>query len=65
MPNNQSAFRRKAEGVCIVGDLPVRLQAKNAVRQKLSDARIVWLGSVKLLVGFSATGELVIEPEPP
>lgn len=62
---NQTAFGRKARSVCIVSDLPVRLQQKNSARPKLSNAKIVWLGSVKVLVGLSASGEVVIEIDPP
>lgn len=65
MTINQSAFGRVARSACIVTDLPVRLQEKKAQRTRLSDAKIVWLGSIKVLIGVSATGEVFIEIEPP
>jgi hypothetical protein len=61
----QTACGRQARSLCIVSELPLRLQEKKARDGKLAEAKIVRLGSVKLLVGLSATGELVIEIEPP
>jgi hypothetical protein len=61
----QATQGRQARSVRMITPLPVRLQEKTADREKLSDATIVWIGTVKVLLGISATGELVIEPEPP
>ncbi len=61
----QTAYGRHARSVCIVSDLPARLQGKNAPRQKLAEAKVIRIGSTKVLIGLTSTGELVIEPEPP
>ena len=66
MFQNQAAFRRRARSVCIVTDLPVRLQGKKKQSTKReSGTQIMRLGSVVLAVRLTATGEIVIEVEPP
>lgn len=63
---NQVAHGRRARGVCIVTRLPVRLKQENATTVE-PGARplIVPLVSAKLRITETATGEIVIEIEPP
>ena len=49
----------------IVTDKPVQLQAKSTKPETLIDAKIVYIGAKKVLVGLSPTGELVIVDDPP
>jgi hypothetical protein len=58
--------RRRPRSVCIVTELPVRLQQENAATQE-PDTRplIVPLASAKIRISETATGEIVIEIEPP
>jgi hypothetical protein len=53
---------RCARSVCIVTDLPITVQPKNKIKGKPS---ILRLGSVKLKITETGSGELVIEIEPP
>jgi hypothetical protein len=64
MRNSQTAFGRCVRSVCIVTQLPVRLQEKIAKAHKPC-AQIVRIGSTVLFVTLSATGEIVIEVDPP
>jgi hypothetical protein len=61
----QTAYGRHARSVCIVSDLAARLQGKNRPRQKLAEAKVIRIGSTKVFIGITATGELVIETDPP
>jgi len=67
MPLTLTALgRRKARSVCIVTDLPVRLQAKSKRPvPELLESRFVQIGSTTALIGLTATGELTIWIEPP
>ena len=65
MSLNQAAHGRRAKSLCIVTELPVRLQAKSAkVRTDIVETRIVRIGSTTLRIRMSATGELIVD-EPP
>jgi hypothetical protein len=66
MSKNQAANWRRARSVCIVTDLPVRLQAKSATRKdKPVETQIVRMGSVRVRVSLFSTGEFLVEMEPP
>ena len=64
--NLRSPFgHRTVRSVCIVSELPVRLQAKSVkVRTDIVETRIVRIGSTTLRIRLSATGEVIID-EPP
>jgi len=66
MSKTKSAFGRHARSVCIVTELPVRLQEKISLTERQGvKPVIVNLGSGVLKITQLGSGELVIEIEPP
>lgn len=62
-----TAYGRRARSVCIVTDLPVRLQAKkkSTKHDRIPGAKLVRLGGVSVLLYLTATGELGVIEDPP
>ena len=66
MSKTKSAFGRRARSVCIVTELPVRLQEQISPTDRQGvEPVIVRIGSGVLRITQLGSGELVIEIEPP
>jgi len=61
---NQAAFGRQARTVRIVTSLPVRVQEKSKKINLIAPQRI-YIDSTLIIIGMTATGEIVALIEPP
>jgi hypothetical protein len=65
MSVKQVASGRRARSVCIVTQIPLRLQHEIAAFRVKGKPRIIYLESATIRITESASADLVIEIEPP
>ncbi len=65
MSLNQAAQGRRARSVCMVTQIPLRLQHVIAAFRVKGKPCVIYLESATIRITESVSGELVIEIEPP
>lgn len=65
MPTKQTAFGRHALSVCILTQLPVRVQQEIAAFKVAAKPQTLYLKTATIRITESVSGEVVIEIEPP